>query len=170
MVGALHHAGYRDERWYPIGLDWSHGFALTTRLERIADDGSPTSDRERWSSFYAEPANLRWLDTARNMRLLPPGRYRVLLLAFTDLPVGTTDRAPLWNEQTFMAGPNAPTRPFPSEHHASRNFRPAAYIYEYVSRSSEAGAVFLARDDEIPPAQHIEKSGLSILGDPRPAP
>lgn len=163
VARALRDAGYEDEHWYPIGLNWAHGFALTTRLERIQDDGSPRPGRERWSPVYADPASLRWLDAARKMRLPGPGRYRVLLFVFTDLPIEASNRAPVWNEATFMAGPNAPLEPFPAKRRAPLAFRLAAYIYEYTSSSRDGEGTFLARDADISPARHIEMSGISVL-------
>lgn len=62
-------AGYPEPRWYPIGLEYRHGFAATTRLEAVNDDGSPKSNSERWSSLYPDGAGLRWLTFARTMTL-----------------------------------------------------------------------------------------------------
>jgi hypothetical protein len=35
LNSTLRQAGYTQLRWYPIGLGHAHGFAVTTRLERI---------------------------------------------------------------------------------------------------------------------------------------
>src|SRR3954451_16289142 len=45
----LQAAGYPEPHWYPVGLRYLHGFAATTRLEAINDDGSPKAQSERWS-------------------------------------------------------------------------------------------------------------------------
>src|SRR4051812_35143294 len=34
-------AGYPEPCWYPIGLEYRHGFAATTRLEAVNDDATP---------------------------------------------------------------------------------------------------------------------------------
>src|SRR5699024_3554153 len=96
---SLRDAGYAEQQWFPIGAGYSHGFALITRLERINEDGTPRMS-ERWSSLYPEAANLRWLERAREMTLPAAGRYRVFLVAFTDLPIGPTTRAPAWSHDT----------------------------------------------------------------------
>src|SRR5581483_952445 len=76
---ALRSAGYADQRWFPIGAQYSHGFAVTTRVERIDGDGTPTTAAERWSPAYPYPATLRWLAGSAEPYLPKPGRYRVLL-------------------------------------------------------------------------------------------
>lgn len=131
----LRESGYSEQRWYPIGLAQSHGFAVTTRLEQL-DDEPHHPPRERWSSIYADAANLRWLTHARSPTLPRPGRYRVLLLAYTDLPIGRTSNAPMWNEDTIMDWPDSahatssreaavPARP-------SSGYRLGIYEYEYL--------------------------------------
>src|SRR4051794_39444298 len=85
----LHAAGYPEPRWYPIGLRYMHGFAVTTRLEALNSDTTPKSRFERWSSLYPDSASLRWLTLARKIPLPRAGRYRVFLIAVTDLPLGS---------------------------------------------------------------------------------
>src|SRR4051812_25087749 len=41
IASELQAAGYPEPRWYPVGLSYVHGFAATTRLEAINDDGRP---------------------------------------------------------------------------------------------------------------------------------
>src|SRR4051812_24458448 len=57
----LDQAGYRERRWYPIGLEYRHGFVATTRLEAVNDGAAPKPESERWSSQYPEGASVRWL-------------------------------------------------------------------------------------------------------------
>jgi hypothetical protein len=103
-------AGYPKQHWYPIGLEYRHGFAATTRLEAVNDDATPKPQPERWSSLYPDAANLRWLTLAQKMPLPHPGRYRVFLIAVTDLPLGSSVIAPTWNEDTVMDGPGVSTQ------------------------------------------------------------
>jgi hypothetical protein len=105
--------GYVDQRWYPVGAGSAHGFAVTTRLERV-EAGRPARVVARWSSLHAEAVSLRWLEQARSPTLPTPGRYRVLLVSYTDLPIGPSSRAPVWNEETVMDWPNA------TKHQSSR--------------------------------------------------
>ncbi len=131
---SLREGGYSEQRWYPIGMGQGHGFAVTTRLEQLEDAGQP-SPRARWSSLYLEAANLRWLAQARTPTLPHRGRYRLLLLAYTDLPIGRTAHAPIWNEDTIMDWPDAPRASSPSDAIVSArspdDYRLAIFEYEY---------------------------------------
>jgi hypothetical protein len=137
---SLREGGYSQQRWYPIGMGSGHGFAVTTRLEQLEDDGRP-SPSARWSSLYADAANLRWLMQARTPRLPHPGHYRVLLFAYTDLSIDKTGNAPIWNQETIMDWPNAPHASAPGDIPVSAlapcGYRLAIYEYEYEYRSND---------------------------------
>jgi len=130
----LREGGYPQQRWYPIGVGQSHGFAVTTRLERLEADGRPSSSA-RWSPLYSDAANLRWLTQARAPALPHAGHYRVLLLAYTDLPIGRTSKAPSWNEETVMDWPDAARdfspRDVTAAAHVPRGYQLAIYEYRY---------------------------------------
>jgi len=50
-----------------------------------------------------------WLRDAKNLLVPAEGRFRVFLAAFTDLPPDPRgDRAPVWNEQTWMGDARLP--------------------------------------------------------------
>jgi hypothetical protein len=167
VAGVLYTAGYEDARWHPIGARCEHGFAVTTRLERIDDDATPKSVAERWTSLYPVASSLRWLEGARAPRLPAPGRYRVLLIAFTDLLMADASRATRWNEQTVMAGPNIPEMPpmqLARERRVTAEYRIGVYVYEYELDSSDAHGAFVPGDDEVPAAVHVRRSGLLPLG------
>lgn len=129
LDASLAGAGYVEALWYPIGSDYQHGFAITTRLERQNRD----SEAERWSTFYPEPAGLRWLTLARSPALPHPVRYRAFLIAFTDLPMPGGTAAPFWNEHTLMDGPGAPERRSVAPTAKGRRITPSyrVVIYEY---------------------------------------
>lgn len=165
----LRAAGYADQRWYPIGARHAHGFAVTTRLERVDLDWSADA-AERWTPLYPEAANLKWLRLARTLPLLRSGRYRVLLIAYTDLPIGMSSIAPVWSEATIMDGPGAresfsadesgvPARP-------PIGYRFGIYEYEYRWQASEACAALRPADQSVdhqltrPPARLAR-----VLGD-----
>ena len=111
---ALRKAGYVDQRWFPIGAHYEHGFAVTTRLERIDEDGTPKSLVERWLPQYPEAASLRWLTGSAETYLPRPGRYRVLLVAFTDLHVPLQGGPQRWDQGTAMEGPSLPSTELPA--------------------------------------------------------
>jgi hypothetical protein len=125
-------AGYTEAHWYPIGSDYRHGFAITTRLERLGGNGST---EERWSAFYPDPASLRWLTFAQTPALPHAGEYRAFLIAFTDLPMPSGAAAPIWNEQTLMDGPGAPERrtvaPAAKQRQVTPKYRFGVYEYSY---------------------------------------
>ena len=140
-------AGYVDTRWYPIGSDYQHGFAITTRLEQLNRPLWPNP--ARWSSLYPLPADLRWLSFAQQPILPGSGEYRAFLIAFTDLPMATVGAAPIWNEETLMAGPDAPDRPSLPQEVEQRRLAPNhrlgvyEYLYDWDERR-ESGALRLA--------------------------
>jgi hypothetical protein len=141
LANALRQAGYSQLRWYPIGLGHAHGFAVTTRLERIKDDGSPAADR--WSALYTDAAELVWLAKAREPRLPGAGRYRTRLIAFTDLPIAKGSRPPVWNAMTVMDGPDVPASDLPATR-VPQAYRTVCFDYEYTAEDSE-GEGHLAR-------------------------
>lgn len=161
LASALRHAGYATVQPYPVGSQYQHGFAVTTRLERIDEDGTLAPPPERWSAIHPEASNLRWLAGAREMTLPGPGYYRVMLIAFTDLPIGATSRAPAWNEETLMEGPDAPP-PLPTARRAAPQFRFGVFIYEYRARRSDNKGSFVA-STRLPAVAHVRSSGLSAL-------
>jgi hypothetical protein len=163
----LHAAGYPEARWYPIGLEYRHGFAATTRLEAVNDDATPKPEPERWSALYPDPANLRWLTFARRVPLPRPGRYRVFLIAVTDLPLGASALAPIWSEDTVMAGPGVSggERP-PSAIVGSRDlsgYRLGAYVYQYERQQDEVDGQPSASRAGWSATAQLHAAGLSRL-------
>jgi hypothetical protein len=160
VQASLKHAGYTDERWFAIGTQFDHGFAVTTRLEHMNDDG--TSGAARWSSLFQEAPTLLWLDRARTMRLAAAGRYRVFLVALTDLPIGRTDRAPVWDEQTCMTEAlAASSREAFATRMVSPSYRIGVYVYAY--RSDDGDGELIPSEPAFPAARHVEMAGLSAL-------
>ena len=138
---ALRRSGYLRQRWFPIGADFQHGFAVATRLEHTDVEGK-VDELNRWVAWHPEAANLFWLSQATTTRVPSTGRYRVFLLAFTDLPIGPTPVAPVWTRDTLMEGPEVSETLTAADLPGGRSLgsaRFAAYVYVY-ERS--------ARDDE----------------------
>lgn len=135
----LNRAGYAELRWFPIGSRYQHGFAVTTRLERMNEGRDSPSGR--WLSLYTEPVNLRWLTFARTPTLPEPGQYRAFLIAFTDLPMPSSNVASVWNEQTIMDGPGAPERrnapPDVEAELANAGYRVSIFEYSYDRDAAE---------------------------------
>jgi hypothetical protein len=166
IADILRQAGYGLPRVYPVGARYEHGFALTTRLERIRDDGSPELPPVRWSPRFPEPASLIWLASDRDPRLPARGRYRSMLIALTDLtPSGYTTRPPQWNEQTVMDGPELRPAPFPVARRVPLRARIVVYVYEYRSDEEESAGEAVGWDDAtLTAAAHIQHTALAALG------
>jgi len=133
LAALLREQGYIEQRWFPIGADFEHGFAVSTRLEQFDSRGT-TSEAERWVAGHKEAASLFWLAQATSVRLPRPAQYRVLLTAFTDLPIGPTQRAPIWGRDTIMAGPDVPETLSAAdlpEGRALESGRLGVYVYVY---------------------------------------
>jgi hypothetical protein len=158
----LRDGGYSEQRWYPIGAGNNHGFAVTTRLEQVGGDAESELN-QRWSALYREGASLRWLQQARNPQLPGPGRYRVFLISYTDLPIGRTSSAPTWNEETVMDWPNAAQRksfrPDGAPRRSSIDYRFGIYEYEYEYDEDGVRGRFVP-----------ENGGQSERAEPLPAP
>jgi hypothetical protein len=163
--GALQRTGYVDERWYTVGAHYSHGFTITTRLERINDDGTSKQGEERWSARFAEASHLTWLASARQPLLPSPGRFRVFLVAFTDLPLEPwSNRAPVWNEHTWMGGGlGSPMNDFPSARRVAHKYNLGIYIYEYQSNAADEEGQFVPSNEaDLAADTHVRMSGLWI--------
>lgn len=162
-------AGYPEPHWYPIGLEYRHGFAATTRLEAVDQDSTSRQRPDRWSPLYPDAANLRWLSLARKMPLPHPGRYRVFLIAVTDLPLGSSSIAPIWNGDTVMDGPgvNAPERS-PWAIGGSRDlsgYRVGVYVYQYERRGDPVQGQLSAGDAESSATAQLHAAGLEGLAE-----
>lgn len=140
VQSALRAAGIAKMRWSPIGVGYAHGFVVTTRLERLDDDGAPMKPSERWSSAFPDAPELLWLAQAHEMRLPAAGKYRVLLFAFTDLPVVRPPHsAPRWNEDTVLFGPGLSAAGLPYARRVLSAFRLGVFDYEYEADSPGEG-------------------------------
>jgi hypothetical protein len=161
---SLRDAGYTESHWYPIGVEYMHGFAATTRLEGIREDGTSKPAGERWSSMYPEAATLDFLSFAREAPFPAKGLYRAFLIAFSDLPTRPVPhRAPRYTEQTEMIGLGFPMMRWSAARRSSVDYRLRVYVYVYEAESADEHGEFV-QDDEMPPALHVERAGLSSLG------
>jgi hypothetical protein len=157
LAEALHRAGYDDVRLVPVGLAYAHGFAIATRLEKIAPAGVSDSDEERWSPLYPSASELRWLALASTPRMPSRGRFRILLVCVSDLPLVSSNRPFIESEWTVMDGPDVPQdAPLPTRSLGS-GYRLSLQVYEFEAdgggrsvmldgaRASEAASAVAAR-------------------------
>lgn len=75
---ALATAGEHDIRFYSV----PNGFAMTTRLKEIDEQGNVLADVDRGERDF-----LRYI---RDLFWVPPGHYRMVVFVVTDQPFGTT--------------------------------------------------------------------------------
>jgi hypothetical protein len=142
VSGALYGAGYHDGRLIPVGLAYAHGFAIATRVEKVAPAGVSYSDGERWSPLYPRAPEFRWLAFASAPRMPSQGRYRTLLVCFSDLALVFRHRPPIENEWTVMDGPDVPENvPLPARSLGSR-YRFSLHVYEFEAEGGD-GSVML---------------------------
>ncbi len=169
IASELDAAGYEKPRWYPIGLEYRHGFAATTRLEALSNDATPKPQSERWSALYPEAANLRWLALAKKLPLPRPGEYRVFLIAVTDLPLTSSAVAPIWSEDTVMDGPGVPVvGRWPSAIAGSSDlssYRLGVYVYQYERQRDQAQGEASASGPESSASAQLHAAGLSRLAE-----
>jgi len=153
LAALLREQGYSEQRWLPIGVGFVHGFAVTTRLERFEGE-SPNGATPRWSARYGEAARLVWLQGARAVSVVAPGRYRVFLVAVTDLPLDAAGAAPVWDQTTVMVGPGIPDDldelDLPRSRRLSSRHRLGVYAYVFESGEGEAVGHAVSLDPERP--------------------
>lgn len=96
----------------------------------------------------------------------PPGRYRALLVAFTDLPLNEQPHGVWeWNEQTVMAGASLPAWTLPSTRRPSPAHQLGVYVYEYAADPSNEQVRLLPADPKLSAKAQVDRAGLSALAD-----
>jgi hypothetical protein len=87
----------------------------------------------------------------------------VFLIAYTDLPIGRTSSAPIWNEETIMDWPEAANasslQSATVPELAVSGYRLGIYEYQYVRDGAEARGRFLT-------AQAMAAGRAASLSDP----
>lgn len=167
LAVTLRRRGYVRQRWFPVGAGFVHGFAVATRVEHFdTEDGTP--ELERWPLWHPEPANLFWLSGATTVRLPQPGHYRVLLIAFTDLPLGPTRVAPVWGKDTVMEGPEVPETLSaedlpPGRHLSDAQLGLYVYVYERLAGDDSGRFVLAPGQPAEPPPTWISTEFISQL-------
>ncbi len=159
----LDDAGYVAKRWYPIGADCAHGFAVTTRLEAMGPGGERLPAEQRWSTLYPEPMTLTWLRDVHRPRLPGTGRYRAYLIAFSDLHARQRGQAPRMDLTTLMEANDRSATGFPAARRVPSTYRFAAYLYAYAASGGDGEGALLAAEDHASAAEQVRISGLAGL-------
>jgi hypothetical protein len=163
LEGELRAAGYEDERWLAIGAHGEHGLAAVTRIERIDEDGRPRPGSERWLQQYPAAPSLQWLGAAATPYLPKAGRYRIFLVALTDLIVRGPGQPQRWDETTAMEGPGPTTAAIPAARRVPPNARLGVWVYEFECKAGENEGALVTSDGRVSVAQHLARAGLSAL-------
>jgi hypothetical protein len=160
----LSRGGYRDGRVIPVGLGYAHGFAIATRLEKVAPGGAPCLEGERWSAWFPRAPEMRWLVFASAPPMPSKGRYRTLLLTFSDLPLDFPHRPPPENEWTVMDGPDVPENngPLPLRH-LGPLYRFSLHVYEFEAQGSEPSVMLDDAHASEPAAATAARLALTAL-------
>ncbi len=153
ILKALERSGYVERSFFQTEQG---GVALVTRLEKIAGDGAPAPEQERWpAGFDSTPSG--FVDFVRGLFYAKAGHYRVIVFilqekAFTQSEKKATGKdAETWLD---VGAFKLPARL------ANRRFGPestcTALIYEFESDGTSVKSV----QSPLTGKQHLEKAGL----------
>ncbi|HEV3193212.1 MAG TPA: hypothetical protein VGY54_22040 [Polyangiaceae bacterium] len=101
---------------------------------------------------------MRWLSDSAKAYLPRRGRYRVLLVAFTDLHIPLRGRPQRWDVETAMEGPGLPATEVLAQRRMPTGYRVGVYVYEYVKYADGEGT-FVPRDTSAPAEGLVDRFG-----------
>jgi hypothetical protein len=163
LESALKEANY--ERWSYLSLPAKapviSGFALVTRMEQIAADGTPSPEPARWSSAMPSVSSLSLFEFVKALIKAPPGYYRVIAFVVADTGWKRERDKPTGKEAERWlrtGGTRLPsglgTLPY------GPDCRTTVLVYEFKKVSQEAEATFLD-PSRIRADEHLERAGIS---------
>ncbi|MGO8953263.1 MAG: tetratricopeptide repeat protein [Rhodomicrobium sp.] len=153
ILSALERSGYVERSFFQTA---DGGVALVTRLERIASDGAPADEAERWpAGFDNSPAG--FVDFVRGLFFAKAGHYRVIVFVLQDKAFSVSQKqatgkdAETWLNVGFLTlPPEFASRPF------GKNSACTALIYEFASDGSAVHGVV----SSLTGRQHLQKAGV----------
>lgn len=153
ILSALESSGYVERSFFQTRPG---GVALVTRLERIAGDGRPAPEDERWpSGFDNNPAS--FIDFVRGLFYAKAGHYRVIVFILQEESFASSEQTATGKDaETWLAeGANKlpawlANRPF------GKDSTCTALIYEFESDGASVKSVVSHLNGK----QHLEKAGL----------
>jgi hypothetical protein len=140
-------------------LEVPNGFAMVSRLERIASDGSSAPPPNRWTDHdFSRVTSLA--DFLRGVFVAPSGHYRVIVFVVTDVDFGQSKEVAAAADAKgwLRAGHNV----LPDDVRRARvgtSFRCTALVYEF-SRDGFDGPTTLQRPGQFETRTHLEKAGI----------
>lgn len=158
LAAALSAADYPDFRFYSA----PGGFVLVTRLEEIAEDGTPLPGRTRYR-LPSDPREQSFADYLRGLFLeAPPGLWRYVAIVVSDQSVVFDAGDALSSDEAVTRLSAGATRldgaladaPFTDAHQVT------ALIYEFRKARADEAAAQVA-PGRIPPDEHLARAGIA---------
>lgn len=157
LTAALDRVGYgqRSYLWVP------GGYALSTRVERIAPDGTPQAGAERWAIDEGAAPIFSLVDYLRALFLARPGRFRVLVFTVTPVSFAATGPPVTASEATAWVTSGVARLPAPlgEVELASAPFACTALVYEF-ERAADTDPARVVVPGRLDARQHLERAGL----------
>ena len=158
LLGALRAQQYHEHGFYCV----PGGFALATRIERIAEDRRSWSGDDRWEAGKVPLLRLQEGFSLKRIvgALLraDPGRYRMIVFYVTDRPVTPTSERPGEEFEGLPGGGEGELPDAFDEMPFGPNYRVRAFIYEFRRPSVSASAQFVPQT--LPTFTHLDRAGL----------
>lgn len=160
IAAALTGAGYPERSYLAV----PDGFAIVTKLEQIADDGTPKQPPARWVTAPGSgPSIFSLSDYIRALFTADPGYYRVIVFAVTDVPFAATGARPTEDQSNNWLRSGFNTLPASLKQKAySDAYSCTALVYEFERTVSTSPQLTSNGPDA---ATHLRKAGIwSQLG------
>jgi hypothetical protein len=157
VLSALERNGYVEHSLYTAGPR-AAGVALVTRLERINEDGTSQSAANRWSTRAERALELNLVAFLRGLFFVDPGRYRLIVFVFSDVPFSQSARQVSEGEARIWLRSGGNILP-PEIAAQAFNGHCTALIYEFASDDRGVRRV----DSPLTGKQHLEKAGVLAL-------
>jgi tetratricopeptide (TPR) repeat protein len=154
ILDALRRSGYVEYSFFQTG---DGGVALVTRLEKIANDGTPAAEGERWpAGFNNDPAS--FIDFVRGLFYAKPGHYRVIVFVLQEASFTQSHDTVTGNTaEDWLRGGANKLPPAIRQRPFGKDSTCTALIYEFASDGSAAvkGVV-----SALTGRQHLQRAGL----------
>jgi len=126
---ALYNAGYTQRSYYPV----PGGFAVVTRVEQFANDGSPT-ENGRWFNEIPVPKSFSLQGYQSGLFVAPTGHYRVVAFIVTANSLTQPGTSLPKAEEALWAG-GGKTLPSAVASKPLGRARCTALVYEFTQES-----------------------------------
>jgi len=166
LSAILDGCGYYDKRYFK--LEDRNGFVLSTRLERIQEDGTPYDPRFREGDRpLSLDENISFLQYLKKLFISETGYYRILVFAISEVPIPVEKEVKpeqsmgMVRSQVFSDG--SPSLPFSAEKEkVSTDFFCKVLVYEFRQDNVNESHVnaFLRFKSNLQAMDHLRGSGF----------